>query len=240
MPITQGYRQTSISKDSIAGYDHRGATGGAYTGISELAGYVEKKNPTTWKQIFRILPRFISNVRQWVMNEQVTAVAGRQDLENDSNVATLAFNTDTYVNLTGAYTHGGGLYYPIYNGHFDHSGAYSIFTAQNAGDYLIHAYFYGETSDVAAEDYIEIFTSWRQNSGVSWVAPLILAGADNSSNNLTRVVSCNGMYVLRMERGNQLRFGIHQVGKSATWASFDRAEIRVCITKQKFYPILKS
>lgn len=238
MPITQTHRQSSISKDSIAGYDHRGSVAGSYEAIAELSTKVTKKDLTPWKKIYDIIPRFIKATRLWVMNEQLTAMAGRTDLASDTNVASLAYNTDYYINLTGAWSSGGGREYPLYSEHLKHNGDYSVFYAPAAGDYFIHYYFYGETTDAADDDYIQLLVSWRGDSNDSWVSPDVVAGNVNQHAQLGRIVCCNGTTIIRLERGDEVKFGLRQIGKSATWASFDIAEARVIISKQKFYPKL--
>lgn len=246
MPVTQNLRQSSISKNSIAGYDHRGAIDGVYAGIAEVSDRVNKINTTPWKKIYDIIPRFIRNVRSWVMAEQITAFVGESNLDADPDIASLAYNTEKWINFIRAYTPlGGGVKYALYSEHFknsvnDNGVTFSIFYAPQAGDYLVSMYFTAHCTDTTYEDFIEIICATRDNNQDAWHQPIVISGNTNvKTDDTDSTFMINGSYLVRLQRGGQIRFGILNKSRPTSWIPLTDVESRVFVTKVKFYPTLK-
>ncbi len=240
MPFIPSQPPNTISRDSLAGYDNESSVSvqSAVRGSAPTSADVAKQS-NAWKKLYDVLPRFIRNVRAWVMDEQLTVYAGTVDLATDSAVALLAYNVATWINLLGTFNPATSVIaYPVANSHLKHNGLFSIFRAPQAGDYLIHFFLLANSSDTENTNFVELLLSTRESSNGAWRTPLVIAGDTNTAISLTTIICANGCAIIRLPRGGQIRFGLTQIGSSATHATITAAEARVIITKPKFYPQL--
>jgi hypothetical protein len=247
MPVTTQIRNNSVSRDALAGYDQNAKIKSAYERIGAVANDVNALKSTPWKRVWDIIPRFVRNLRTWIMAEQQTAHFGGAGLE-EYVTEIPGIGTWFDLRLASFQPPGGGVVYPVANSHVDttnRSGSYTIWRAPQAGDYLVTMYFKCITNATAGDDYAIVQLSYRENETAAWQAPIEVCGAANQAVTDKTRIECTGTYLVRMPRGSQLRFGAKQGGKSGGTPSPNAIdpqtlEVRVSIQKQKFYPTLKT
>ena len=247
MPVTTQIRNNSVSRDALAGYDPNAKIKSAYERIGNVEVDLSALKSTPWKRVWNIIPRFIRNLRTWIMAEQQTAHFGGAGLQEYITEITAL---GTWFDLRHEYFQppGGGVIYPVANSHVDvsnRSGSYTIWRAPQAGDYLVNIYFKCTTSAAAHDDYAVVRISYRENESAAWQAPVEVCGGPNHTVKDTTRIECTGNYLVRMSRGSQLRFGAAQAGVAGGTPSPNAItpttlEVRVSIQKQKFYPTLKT
>jgi hypothetical protein len=246
MPSTIQTRQNAISRDSLAGYENNGKIRGAYERISAISSDVNSMKTSPWKRVWDYLPRIARNVRTWVMSEQETAFFGSSGLQSlHSEIPALG----VWLDLKDASFSppGGGVIYPVRNSHVDtgkRSGSFTIWRAPRAGDYLVHVTFICDTNATVGDDYADVYLAYRESESALWQAPVSVCGGGNQKTQAGTRIHLSGSYLVRMSRGSQLRFGAKQIGQSGGTPSPNAItpaalEIRVSISKVKFYPHLK-
>lgn len=247
MPVTTQIRNNSVSRDALAGYDPNAKIKSAYERIGNVEVDLSALKNTPWKRVWNIIPRFIRNLRTWIIAEQQTAHFGGAGLQEYITEITAL---GTWFDLRHSFFQppGGGVIYPVANSHVDvtnRSASYTIWRAPQAGDYLVNIYFKCTTSAAAHDDYASVRIAYRENETAAWQAPIEVCGAPNHTVLDTTRIECTGNYLVRMSRGSQLRFGAAQIGVSGGTPAPNAIdpvtlEVRVAIQKQKFYPTLKT
>jgi hypothetical protein len=246
MPSTVPAKANSISRDSLAGYDNASKIKSAYERIGAVATDVSALKTSPWKRVWDYLPRITRNVRDWVIREQETAFFGASGLQSiHSEIPALG----VWLDLKDASFSppGGGVIYPVRNSHVDtgkRSGSFTIWRAPRAGDYLVNMTFICDTSATTGDDYADVYLAYRESESALWQAPVSICGAGNEKTQASTRIFATGSYLVRMSRGSQLRFGAKQIGQSGGTPSPNAItpaalEIRVSISKVKFYPQLK-
>lgn len=241
MGRTQAAPAASISRDSIAGLKSAslGSVRAAQTIIKKLAADTKANPPGDWKKIFRTLPRFMRNVRNWVMSEQETAFVG-DTIASGSWDLGFGEPNQLYINFIRNFQPISSATYVVRNTHFAHNESYSIYRAPKAADYLALVHFRTICTDTEGETYLELFVQMRDDEQSAWQNAIIIGAATNVNRDANTEISISGFYLARLRRGNCLRFGIRQSGKSGVKATLQNTEARCVISKQKFYPTLKT
>lgn len=243
MGLTQNRPQGSISQDSIAGERHSSRV----TALAQAVAQVVQTQTAAatagrWRNLYRYLYKLTRALRVWVTNEQLTAFFGGHGIE--AQISNLAYNDDTWIDLIrttysppGAGS--GEVKWPVRNQHVDIINlglGYTVFRAPQTADYIFHVKFKAVSTNAAGDDLIIAKISTREHNTAAWQDGISIAGASNVSADISTVVFLNGSYLVRLNKGNMVRFGLRQQGKSATHANIDSAEMTVFVSKAKFYP----
>ena len=248
MPHTEPIKRRSISRDAIAGEDLRGQ-------IASLAQQIEATttastttagNSNLWKKSIVYATRLLRNLKLWIMDEQLTAVAGRSNI---FNVSGLAYNTDTWVSLQAFHNLVSFTLYAIKDNHYYFNldgGGFDVFIAPDAGDYTFNLYSEFVLTGVTQNDYyVYLLLSTKQNNAASWSStPLVVGGGTNINLDPSpnTIIQATGTYTIRLGRGDKIRFGIKNVGRAAAAINsgdVSSSQYRVTVTKNKFYPTLE-
>ena len=216
---------------SITGYEK------SLTDIQSRISAIEFSNPqNTYKQVSKRVAGLFRNVRTWVMGEQLTLQYYNFALESLS--AGISYKT-----FVSVYRPVGTIDYAIKNQHIFTESSYSIFKAPQAADYLVTVYsIFGFDNVAVGDKYVETLVGLKIQNG-SWNTPFAIAGGGNLSvtgETETRIQT-SGSTLVRMNRGDSLRVGWNNIGSDgAAIQSPDCTgmEIRVSISKVKFYPEL--
>ncbi len=248
MPNTEQIKQRTISRDAIAGADLHGQ-------ISSIARSIDRVETTivqqggqsnAWKKFVRYTQVIARNIKLWIMDEQLTAVASRA---NVFNLSGLAFNTDTWVSLIAFHNLVSFTLYTIRDQHyffdFEDSG-YDVFVSPVAGDYTFNLYAEFSLTGVTQNDfYVTLLLSTKQNNGTLWSStPLVVGGGTNINidPSPTTFIQASGTHVLRLGRGDKVRFGIKNIARSGAAINsgdITSSQYRVSIVKNKFNPTLE-
>lgn len=198
------------------------------------------------RDIFAYVPRLIRNAKQWIMQEQVGVHWGSSAVL----IVPLTYNNQAYVDLIGVFSPvGGGVVYPVYDQHMYRTyltDGFTHFIAPQAGDYLVQVHlemFFDVALAVTLGDYyVELSTSIRTHAG-TWQVPVVIGGGTNVGidNHTASMINISGWNVLRLGRGDHVRFGVlNRSPSGGDINSVTSNTMRVGITKQKFYPQLSA
>ena len=247
MGVTERLKGRSISEDSIIRQSGRVAS--IAVDLQELGLQAETNSgyKYTWLRYLSHVVDALRAVKRWVMSEQITVCAGREGL---FDVSGIAFNTDTWVQLNTFYNKPSFTFYTVKDGHYFFNlqgGGFDAFIAPQAGDYQFTCYAGIYITGITQNDlYCTLLLSTQQDNTTLWSAsPITIAGAGNVSIDPSpvTVIHANGTHILRLKRGDRVRFGIKNISRSGiALNSIDitGSEYRVIITKQKFYPTLEN
>lgn len=247
MGVTEKLRGRSISEDSIIRQSGRVASIAIDVQELSLQSETQSRYKYTWLKYLSHVADALRAVKRWVMNEQVTVCAAREGL---FDVSGIAFNTDTWVQLNTFHNKPSFTFYTVNDGHYFFNlrgGGFDAFIAPQAGDYLIACYAGIYLTGITQNDlYCTLLLSTQEDNSTLWSAtPITIAGAGNVSIDPSpiTVIHANGTYILRMKRGDRVRFGIKNISRSGDAINsidITGSEYRVVISKQKFYPKLEA
>lgn len=244
MPITELFKTGTISQDAIAGY--RINTIDDTTQITDNGTQTSVATQSTSKAISKAL-RFVYHqiraLKRWMYDEQLTV-----SLYQNFGLLYPMVSTEW---MTVAYDESlSDKNYPVRNGNiiFNYNDeAYSVFVAPETGDYNVAMQLDCQFRDLLP---FKVYVSaWLSYGGVNegWKSTNIrVTGGANmqawelGGESITRVETY-GAVIIRLKRGDRLRFGVNQVNPTIPEAGSDPiiANSKIIITKQKFYPTLR-
>lgn len=192
----------------------------------------------SWRKMMRFMHRFIRANRERMLSEQLTVMQSNELL---ATYSPLAFNTDVWIQMLDPF-YSGYTTWPIYNGHWktNDSDTFSCFFVPETADYAAQVFVdLTFSADAAEDDYVLIVAAVYDIATSSWLNPIIIGAAENVAVSSGSRLIATGWVNLRLSRGQKVRFGLRQIGKSGTHATFDSGAMRVGITKAKMHPELK-